>query len=68
MYGNHARFNPRARKERDDDCRATRHEAKCFNPRARKERDSVLVFLSLSIVCFNPRASKERDVITRGEK
>ena len=36
----YARFNPRARKERDDKTLKTATDEHCFNPRARKERDS----------------------------
>ncbi len=58
-----ARFNPRAREERDRQPVLPRSPRASFNPRAREERDSRLPSVRPWTACFNPRAREERDCV-----
>ena len=55
------RFNPRPRKEGDNDDYSVMCFLFCFNPRPRKEGDLLIRLYFYSSRCFNPRPRKEGD-------
>ena len=56
-------FNPRSRKESDNNNAMLRKRFINFNPRSRKESDPPVGVCTAKILHFNPRSRKESDVL-----